>query len=137
MHGSAINVIINEYPEHYWQPWKFKTTQKNWWTDLVKLFDEGDPVVFHLVQDYALDLATKYGVSHDSMWNTIQLSSTERNQTAFFGGLHSLLSRLRTFQVYKQTRSSKLIGTPFGVNYQGILLTTVREQIHTHIGKVG
>jgi len=50
--ASPSLLIMAEFPEHAWMPWKFSATMKSWWPNLADNFRKGDPVAEAVMRQF-------------------------------------------------------------------------------------
>jgi len=72
--GSAASICMGEFPEHPWQPWKFKKSPHKWWAFASTLANHGD-----IVAETVLDAIS------DSERTLLKRDTTQDRRLDFFG----------------------------------------------------
>jgi len=82
-------MVVTEFPEHWWKPWKFETTPHNFWTDILRNIQAGCPVAKSLLINFISDIAYSHGLTTlgPGILQTIlpKLLKTERAILNYFG----------------------------------------------------
>lgn len=89
-------MIMVEYADHAWMPWRFAKTPKSWWSDVSALFAKHDAVARCVVQLFLQDIGHQYGIEKLEDWNSVDTSkftSTTTLHLADLGGLSFVLSQ--------------------------------------------
>jgi len=74
---SPANAITTVYPNVSWKRWNFtQHKSKQWWEELVKLFNSGDPVALVSVAEFVQDVINSHNIKEPSDWFAVELSTS-------------------------------------------------------------
>lgn len=116
-------MVMSEYPEYAWKPWRFSSSPKGWWTDLaVNFITARTEEATAVVREYLQDLAVHYNIQSLNDWDYILLTNklasiaplSERMRIQTLGGLPFVLYRLFPYypwSIKEPTRSKFFIIT--------------------------
>jgi len=95
--GRVVHAIMDTYPEHQWQEWKFAIVPKGYWSNLARDLRSTDPDVRQhamlTIREYVLYLEKKYGIQSLEQWKErIKTGvTTARRRIETLGGLENVL----------------------------------------------
>lgn len=96
--NSAASLIITEYVEHAWKPWKFARTPRQWWRKLSQSFSQGDPKAYTVVRLFMDEIGEKLNITHHKDWIYVKDRDLQQTgaftQVQYLGGLASIVFRL-------------------------------------------
>jgi len=103
-YGSSCCVAVMDlFPEHAWQPWLFKQTIRNWWSELGVLFKASDPIAQTVTRNYLDQVERKLRINHPKDWQLVKNNSLNPiyPHMKWLGGLVLVLQKLYPTQEFE------------------------------------
>jgi len=96
-HNSSVcDMVMKELPELDWKIWKFARAPKDWWRNLAKDFEQGNPTAKETLRQFILWIESQASISSPEQWvdRLSSLKSLGRQvnpKLAHLGGLRRVL----------------------------------------------
>lgn len=95
-------LIMVEYPEVAWEPWKFVKSPNGWWLSVSRLFNAGDVVARTAVLVYFEHISKMHGITNLQEWREMRaelMNETEKRRISFLGKLPDVVESLYGGQI--------------------------------------
>jgi len=94
---QVTSVVMVEYPEHGWMPWRFAKSQGGWWSQLAQQLSAGNPLAEAAARMYVEYLGGLHGVVEVGEYSLLSREllgpGPWHHITTYLGGLPALLTR--------------------------------------------
>lgn len=94
--GSAAMMVMVDFPEHAWRPWKFKPVPSSWWMMVSTYFLQSSPIAEATIRDFISELADSLNIKTLDDWTEYLTRNEKTNQYALLklGSLENVLQKL-------------------------------------------
>jgi len=95
--GSPVNAVLDIYPNHQWQRWKFSRSSPGYWKDIARRFSDKDKEAIAIVTELVDSVAKHARVTSLEDWYRVsrsQVGSTTLEHLVPFGGLPAVIPKV-------------------------------------------
>jgi len=107
--NSPSLVLVNEYPEHHWLPWKFIKAPHGWWRKIGVDLAKNDSKALNIVKLYINDLESQYGIKTLADWYRTSLGQLAPGVKVSLRHLQGIYNVLRRVYPSHQWEKDKLL----------------------------
>ena len=108
-------MLVNEFPEHKWLPWKFTKVPNGWWQKLGSDLLKADPSALDIVTQYIKDLEQQYSIDKPQDWYNVSIDKMKPGTKLALRklhGLHHVLSKVYPQHAWDKRKLLKSFGRP-------------------------
>jgi len=106
--GSLLRALEDVYPDHNWEPWRFKTqSPRHVWSNLGIKLRCGDEKAVKVARTYMEELGRKHGITTLEDWYHVtgeKIGSTASRHLKSLGGLATVLEYVYPHHKWERAR---------------------------------